>query len=229
MHAHTNPLMSRPAVGELRRAQARLIASALLGRPGVRGLHLRAGRVDSAINLAMPLQTRLYFDGDDPDGERWRGDIHARASEPLPFVDDAFDVVVLDDVLEWVPWAAALLGEAARVLSPHGCLLVAGFHPFSLWAPWLLCRRRPRPMLTAPGWIRQELARHDVDTVRVVRCGHAWPVAGTQAGPGHWGGGFVLTGRKRRATIVPWKVPRPQRANARKKHAWVPGTQRECA
>lgn len=224
MHAHTDLLMSRPAVVALRRAQADVAARALVGQSGVRGLHLRSGRAEGAVKLPMVLYTRLYLDAD-----CWHGDVLARTAEALPFADDSFDVVVLEDVLEWVPWAAALLSEAVRVLSPRGRLLVAGFHPFSLWAPWLLCRSRPRPMLTAPGWIRQELARHDVDTVRVVRCGRAWPAVGQRISPTRLGGGFVLVGRKRRATIVPWKLPRQQRAPARKKTAWAPGTQRECA
>jgi ubiquinone/menaquinone biosynthesis C-methylase UbiE len=45
--------------------------------------------------------------------------------EALPFPDDAFDLVTLNQVVEHVPDQLAVLREAVRVLSPGGALYVA--------------------------------------------------------------------------------------------------------
>jgi 2-polyprenyl-3-methyl-5-hydroxy-6-metoxy-1,4-benzoquinol methylase len=46
-------------------------------------------------------------------------------AERLPFSDDTFDTVVLADVLEHIPNAAAALSEVRRVLRPEGVLACA--------------------------------------------------------------------------------------------------------
>lgn len=222
--AHDDFLMAQPAVAGLRRAEAGVLARALAGHGGGHGLHLcmREHAGEGWSRLGRPIRLLL-------EEGTWRGDIRARADEPLPFLDEVFRVVVVDHVLEWTPQAAGVLDEAVRVLASDGLLLVSGFHPFSLWMPWLLCRRRPRPMLTPPGWIRQRLAMLGVDTLRVERCGATWPTgAGTAARA--WGGGFVLVARKHRAEVMPLaSVYKIRHRHAGKRGAWVPGTQRECA
>ncbi len=225
MPEHGNPLMARPAVARLRRAAAGEMARVLAGQAGGLGLSLCMGghpaeswpRTQSVIRLELA-------------AEHWQGDVRARVDEALPFVDEAFQVVLLDHVLEWTPYATNLLDEASRVLEAGGYLGVAGFHPFSAWMPWLLCRRRPRPMLTAPGWVRQRLNMHGVDTLQVHRCGMALPTA-VEHTQGHgFGGGFVLVARKRRASIMALKpLPRVRQKSARQPAAWAPGTHRECA
>lgn len=60
----------------------------------------------------------------------------------LPFASETVDFVLLAHALESARAPHAVLREAARVLRPHGRLLIAGFNPWSLlgvrWAelPW---------------------------------------------------------------------------------------------
>lgn len=218
-------LMTQSAVAGLSDAEAGVLARELVGQAGAHGLHLCMNTRKRHAWLHLGCLTRLQLDGG-----TWRGGVRARIDEALPFVDEAFRVVALEHVLEWTPQAANVLDEAVRVLAPDGILAVTGFHPFSLWLPWLLCRRRPRPMLTPPGWVRQRLVLQGVDTMRVLRCGAAWPVAGKRSGPAWAGGGFVLMARKHRAAIMPLaSVYKIKHKRAGKHGAWVPGTQRECA
>jgi SAM-dependent methyltransferase len=58
-------------------------------------------------------------------------DVTADLGEPLPFEDEAFDTVILSDVLEHIARPDALLKEIARVLAPGGRLV--GNTPFLYW------------------------------------------------------------------------------------------------
>lgn len=58
-------------------------------------------------------------------------DVACDLSEPLPFEDDAFDTILLSDVLEHLPEPEALWREMSRVLSPGGTLLMNV--PFFYW------------------------------------------------------------------------------------------------
>jgi SAM-dependent methyltransferase len=49
----------------------------------------------------------------------------AAAGEALPFADETFDLVTLNQVVEHVPDQSAVLNEAARVLRPGGAMYVA--------------------------------------------------------------------------------------------------------
>lgn len=197
----------------------------LRGRAGERELHLGVyGQLlGDGLHAGRRTRLRLHESG-------WQGDVRARVDEALPFVDEAFRTVLVEHVLEWTPLAVNVLDEAVRVLAADGVLLVSGFHPFSLWMPWLLCRKRPRPMLTPPGWVRQRLAALGVDVQQVRRCGAAWPTAGVATEHAWAGGGFVLMARKQRAALKPLaSVYTIRHLRAGKQGAWMPGTQRECA
>jgi SAM-dependent methyltransferase len=224
MSKHGDFLMGKPAVVRLQRAESGALARALAGHSGAHGLYLSMYGRRPGGWPRLGCLTRLGLAAD-----LWHGDVEARADESLPFVDEAFRMVVLEHVLEWTPYAAELLDEAARVLEGDGYLAVAGFHPFSSWVPWLLCRRRPRPMLIAPGWVRQRLAIHDIDTLEVLRCGTLMPTFGRRARKSRWGGGFVLVARKRRTSVMTLRPARRVRQKAAPQPAWVPGTHRECA
>lgn len=54
----------------------------------------------------------------------------------LPFESDSTDVVILHHVLEFSQQPHQLLREAARILAPHGTLIIIGFNPASLWGVW---------------------------------------------------------------------------------------------
>lgn len=45
---------------------------------------------------------------------------HGDATEPLPFEDASFDVVVCGELLEHLPWPGQTVAEAHRVLKPGG-------------------------------------------------------------------------------------------------------------
>ncbi|HET7664218.1 MAG TPA: methyltransferase domain-containing protein [Rhodanobacteraceae bacterium] len=217
--------MAKPVVASLQRAESEELARTLAGQAGAHGLYLSMDGHPSLDWPRMACMTRLRLVDD-----RWRGDVLARVDEALPFADESFRMVVLEHVLEWTHHAASLLNEAARVLEPEGSLAVTGFHPFSPWTPWLLCRARPRPMLTPPGWIRQCLAAHGFDILQVRRCGASLPMAGARPEHAWLGGAFVLTARKQRTAIMSLKpIRRARQESGKRQGAWVPGTQRECA
>lgn len=69
--------------------------------------------------------------------------------EQLPIDADSVDVVVLHHALEYSRHPHQLLREAARVVIPHGHLLVVGFNPWSLFGLHAAVGRR---MSARPVW-----------------------------------------------------------------------------
>jgi SAM-dependent methyltransferase len=59
--------------------------------------------------------------------------VHADLSEPLPFADNEFDVVVCPLVIHHLPDRAAALREFFRVLSPGGRVVLSTQHPTADW------------------------------------------------------------------------------------------------
>jgi SAM-dependent methyltransferase len=58
-------------------------------------------------------------------------DVECDLNEPLPFADQAFDTVVLSDVLEHIAGPELLWSEMARILAPAGKILMNV--PFYYW------------------------------------------------------------------------------------------------
>lgn len=58
-------------------------------------------------------------------------DVVADLTQPLPFGDSQFDVIILSDVLEHIPTPELLFSEITRVLAPGGNLLMNV--PFMYW------------------------------------------------------------------------------------------------
>lgn len=215
-------LQQAPAQRLLTR-EADVLAAAIGRQPWQRGLFVGVAVMPSRLRSRLVHAVSL-----DLAGNRLQGDLLARSDEALPFIDEAFPLVVLSHVLEWVAHADDLLREAVRVLESGGTLAVSGFEPFSAWSPWLLCRRSPRPMLTAPGWLQQRLRAHGVETRQVMRCGAALPGM-TGAGGETWlGGGFVLLAIRRRAAVTMLRTRQPRRY-AGASAPWLSNTHRECA
>jgi SAM-dependent methyltransferase len=159
------------------------------------------------------------------------GDVQARADEPLPFADDAFRVVVLSHALEVVSHPYSMLDEAVRVLAPGGLLAVTGFHPVSLWTPWLWWHGRQEAdvALTWPGTWSHRLSGHGMDPYALRRIGGLAPWrAATGARSGAARGAFLLLAGKRRAAVTPIRFP-PVRARPVVPASWAPGARRECA
>jgi len=65
-----------------------------------------------------------------------RVDLRTGVAESLPFPDAAFDLVVLDNVLEHVQDRDRTLAEIRRVLRPGGLLYLVTPKPFALYSLW---------------------------------------------------------------------------------------------
>lgn len=162
-------------------------------------------------------------------GERCSGDLRARIDEPLPFLDDAFGLVLLSHALEVAPAPQAVLREAARVLAPGGMLALTGMHPASGWLPWLLWQGRRRVNLEPPLRVGHWLRGAELDIERVQRVGPLWPssaVVPHHGGP--LGGGYLLIARKRRQAVAPIRL-RPRVIAAAPVAGLAPGARRSAA
>lgn len=221
-----HPLLRDPAFAALsERTQAETI-SRLQGITGTHGLLLDAvgGFVLQAPGLGRWVALQ-------PDGRSgFMGPLRAEA-DALPFCDNSFGAVVLRHLAGTGFQPDALAREAARVLAPHGLLVVIECHPCSAWRSRLSAqRRRGQSELRTflPRRWKKALLQAGLSVGESVRCGAAWPDA--QATP-RWlqriaGGAWLLVARKRHdATLA-------QRASARRARAlpeqtsWMPGTHR---
>jgi len=203
-------------------AQVRALAPRLERCFGTRALLLGAG--SAAVLPALPSlahRTTLQVVG-----ERYAGDLHAALDEPLPFVDEAFELVFVCHALEVVPQAPAVLREAIRVLAPGGTLAVAGVHPLSGWAPWFCWHARGSgARLQAPRSLARELRHAGLEVEAWERNGALLP--GMQAPAAAFGGGYALVARKRqrKATLLRLR-PAPVRMAAGARLS--PGTRRSA-
>ena len=147
------------------------------------------------------------------EGDRYRGDLRAAGDESLPFIDDAFELVLLQHALEATTLPASLLGEAIRVLAPGGLLAITGVHPMSAWAPWIRWRLRNKSLaLSMPLRLMNDLQREGFEIEQVRRVGCVLPgSSSTHAISAKvFGGGFVLIARKRRQAVTPLRIqPKP--------------------
>ena len=169
---------------------------------------------------------RLYVDQ-----RTYRGDLLAATSEPLPFSDDVFDLVLLRHALDVSPAASAMLVEAVRVLAPAGVLALAGVHPFSAWTPWLYWQARGRSIrLSLPSQLQRVLRREGLEIELAQRVGRSWP--GLEAldskARNVFGGGYVLTARKCPRMAVPRRIRSAQLTVAASGQL-APGTRRSSA
>ncbi|GLQ97557.1 class I SAM-dependent methyltransferase [Dyella mobilis] len=153
------------------------------------------------------------------------GDLRASTSEPLPFVDGAFDLVLLRHVLELAPLP---LEEIVRVLAPGGMLVLTGINPLSGWSPWWLWQTRGDPLhATSPIRLAARLRRIDLQIERVQRVGRALPLPskGPSEVSGWLGGGYVLVARKKGPMSVPTRL-RPKAVTAPVRAGLAPGARR---
>lgn len=210
--AHSDIYASAPLQGLLRAEAAGLLPDIQRCR-GEHGLLVTAAGRDAPPAAPMlSCWTRVQVT------ERFFiGDLRARTDESLPFVADAFEVVILRHALEATTLPQRLLDEAARVLAPGGLLVVSGIHPLSLWTPWLAWRlQRRMPHLYAPLQLRTWLGRASVQVEGTRRIGRPWPgTAGEGPGNALVGGGYLLLARKQRHASAPVRlVPRAVRSAA---------------
>jgi SAM-dependent methyltransferase len=139
----------------------------------------------------------------------------AAIGEQLPFADDAFDLVVMDQVIEHVADQKRVLGEAMRVLKPDGVLYVAcpnylrfyephykiRFFPFlpkSLGAIYLRLRGRDpvllRQLTYTSNWkVRRLFAAIGITRFRDLNCeALVEKCRGRAVNPASWKGRAVL-------------------------------------
>jgi SAM-dependent methyltransferase len=86
---------------------------------------LEAGARVTALDLSpeMLARARVQLQG------RTVAWVRHALPRPLPFLDAAFDLVVLGLVVEHIADLAAVLAESARVLTPGGRCIVSALHP----------------------------------------------------------------------------------------------------
>ncbi|HEV2623133.1 MAG TPA: methyltransferase domain-containing protein [Frateuria sp.] len=215
---------SKPMRGLLA-AEAQALAGELQRCVGAYALQVSA--VAHAQPPASPMLDRwvhLHLDGN-----RCGGDLHARTDEPLPFLDDAFGLVLLNHAVEVARDPQVLLREAARVLAPGGMLALTGMHPASGWLPWLLWRARAGVNPESPLRIGRWLRSAELNVERVQRVGPLWPSSATvphHGGP--LGGGYLLIARKRRQATAPIRL-RPRAIAAAPVAGLAPGARRSAA
>ena len=227
MHHRDDDIYASAPLRRLLDEQTRVLTPELQRCFGTHALLLGAPIDD--VPPALPMLgcwTRLHLGNG-----RYRGDLHAAADEPLPFVDDAFDLVLLRHVLEVAPSASALLAEAVRVLAPGGVLALTGVHPLGGWAPWFCWRTRGKSQALQMPWrLEHNLQQAGLEIERVRRVGRLWPgltsPGAVAANP--FGGGYVLVARKRRRMATPLRIkPVPVRVPANSQLS--PGTRRSSA
>jgi SAM-dependent methyltransferase len=127
---------------------------------------------------------------------RWCGSLDA-AVDTLPFGDESFCAVLVRFTQDAGIEPEAVAGEFTRVLAPHGVLLIADFHPRSLWHAG-----------TAPGRWERALRAAGLKVSRTVRCGAPWPRVRGAAGVPHWlvrgmGGAWVVEAQRRTLAAIP--------------------------
>lgn len=163
---------------------------ALLGAARTQHTTLVAAQRDPGVTLCAPLDS-------------------------LPFASDSIDAVLLPHTLELVEDPYAVLREAERVLCADGCLLIAGFNPYSGWGARRLFARSLR-RAAFPPQMRRLLAEHRLrdwvallgfDVDRVYGYLGVLPVAGNGGGevrprPAWAAGAYLLKARKRVQTLT---------------------------
>lgn len=156
---------------------------------------------------------------------QFQGDIRASATEALPFLDQAFDLVLLRHALEPV---ALSLDEIIRVLAPGGMLVLTGVNPLSGWTPWWLWQTRGSAShAVSPIQLIARLRRADLQVERVQRVGQLLPLAskGSSEASGLLGGGYVLVARKKGPMSIPTRL-RPKPVTAPVGAGLAPGARR---
>lgn len=94
------------------------------------GANLRelSGRFELAVGVDLEMQALSYCRDVTP--------IRCNALSPLPFVDSAFDVVLMIDILEHLADPETLVEESARVLRGGGAAVVMVPAGPGLWSYW---------------------------------------------------------------------------------------------
>lgn len=125
---------------------------------------------ESRINLRMRCA---------PGGVHGEFDLHADF-DFLPFAEESIDVLVLHHALEIVDNPHQVLRECARVLAPHGHLVIVGLNPWSpLGMVEALLRRLGRGVgllrVISAGRMHDWLELLDLEAITSLRAFYGWP------------------------------------------------------
>lgn len=153
------------------------------------------------------------------DGGGWCGPLRASA-DALPFEDESFCAVVARFLPcpDFTP--ESIVRELARVLAPHGLLLIADLHPRSLWHAGI-----------APGRWERALRGAGLEVSPATRCGSPWPRTRGAAGMPHWlvrgmGGAWVVAAHPHAQAAIPLRKPVAGRRTVEHK-TLLPGANRK--
>lgn len=227
MHPQDNDIYASAPLRRLRDAQARVLAPELQRCFGAHALLLDVAADEAPPALPM-LGSWVCLHLDDG---RYAGDLRAAVDQPLPFVADAFDLVLLRHALEVSPVSSALLEDVLRVLAPGGVLALTGVHPVSGWSPWLRWHAHGRTLkLQLPLQLERFLRHAGMDIELARRVGRGWPGLPARSGASDsaFGGGYVLLARKHRRLATPLRI-RPVTLAAPATGRLSPGTRRNPA
>lgn len=189
--------------------------------PGLYGFHLMQLGISDRVRLYDSSMIRHRFTlGRFADA---RGPSARAEPEHLPIEPDSVDVAILHHVLEYSAQPHQLLREAARVVVPHGHLLIVGFNPWSLFGLRASATRRVgHPVwegaTLAPKRVKDWLALLDF-AVDDVQCGfHSIPIdhaptlsrlARLDRAAARWslpcGGVYLIHARKQQSPLTPVK------------------------
>lgn len=156
----------------------------------------------------------------DLSGTRWQGPLRA-SLDALPFGDESFCAVLVRFPAHAGVVPDVVAPELARLLAPHGTLLVADLHPHSLWHAG-----------SVPGRWEHALRAVGLEVSPAVRCGSPWPRARGSAGMPDWlargiGGAWVVAARRRTLAAIPLRKAAARRTVEHR--ALLPGARRQCA
>lgn len=197
---------------QLRDSQRRTLDALLQREPGRRALCIGVADDGAWPETATMRWTRLWLAG-----STYAGDVRADVRDPLPFVDEAFDVVWLQHALEPSTAMPDLLNEACRVLAPGGVLTVTAVHPLGGWSLWYRWRARGQQQsLRWPWRVGEALRQAGLTIEKRGRLGTLFPGGMRHAdGDNRCGGAYLLLTRKRRHLVTPlaWR-PLPARVAA---------------
>jgi len=155
---------TRTALGEhLIGLEQRLVDQIL---PRLYGFHLMQLGISSQTPLYANSMIRHRFSIAAQSGD---GNVSAISElEQLPIESDSLDVMLVHHALEYSDRPHQLLREAARVVVPHGNLIVIGFNPLSLFGLRQLASSR----FGGPIWQGQLFSAHRVaDWLRLLDFG----------------------------------------------------------
>jgi len=155
-------------------------------------------------------------------GTGWDGPLRADA-DALPFGNESFCVVLVRFAGNTSPAPESFAAELARVLAPHGTLLIADLHPRSLWHTG-----------ATPGSWERALRHAGLKVSSAMRCGSPWPRAHGAAGMPNWlvrgmGGAWVIEAHPRTSAAIPLRKTPSTARRAAEHGTLVPGAHRQCA